>query len=263
MHFDELNPPAQVKHYDAELDQLAFEINSVLDIAAAAAKKGAEHYRAAGQMLARAKEKVAHGQWEKWLHQNLKNCSVRQAQRWLKLAKSDVTSLLDEQWKIICGNVAEEEEDVKPEPVAIPPTSPLPKDIEDSRCENCVRKGCFLPNCHGCKLHREELKAAAKGKPKPPQGEQNEPGEDWDEDEVMGVPDKPKPPSGPKNGQVVWDFKAFEKHFKDMYQMADAMLTAKRLQKRPEAEGLRRIFNELLDSIKTLTKDKKGTTDGN
>ncbi len=109
---DQLFPPAIVRADSAELDQLAFEIVSALDKADQHATKGAELYREAGALLNRAKAKLKHGEWSDWLKKNV-NRSERQAQRWMKLAKLDVTSNLVEQWQSICGNKDEPDDDPK------------------------------------------------------------------------------------------------------------------------------------------------------
>ena len=68
-----------------DLDALAEEVRKHLQASAAAAQNFLEHALAAGDALIRAKERVKHGDWLKWL----KSCdlSADTAERYLKLAR--------------------------------------------------------------------------------------------------------------------------------------------------------------------------------
>src|SRR4051794_951662 len=102
-----INPPAIIKPAD-DLQALAAEINAEHVAGDNAARRGLEHYRAAGEKLLQAKEKCNHGEWLAWVKANVK-FSQEQARRYMRLAKSGVTTDLDEHWRIISGNAPKEE----------------------------------------------------------------------------------------------------------------------------------------------------------
>jgi hypothetical protein len=60
-------------------------------------------YRQIGCDLIAAKALCRHGEWLPWLKANVP-FTPRQAQNYMKLAKCEVTSHLDEQWRVILGN---------------------------------------------------------------------------------------------------------------------------------------------------------------
>ncbi len=110
-----LNPPAIVRPAD-ELAELASKINQAHEAGTQHSRRSLEHFRAAGEWLAKAKNALPHGEWLRWLKTNVK-FSERRVQRYLALAKNDVTSDLEEQeaaWRQICGNESAE----APEPEA-------------------------------------------------------------------------------------------------------------------------------------------------
>ena len=148
---DPRNPPAIVRE-SADLKALAAEINAAIQMGEQSAKVGAEQFRRAGLALVKAKASIPHGEWNKWLAANIKR-NERQAQRWIKLAKSDAASDLKEQWSIICGH--------KDEPEPPPP-------VTSQFCERCQRVGP-VKDCEACK-------ALKKGK----SGKEREPGDDSD-----------------------------------------------------------------------------------
>jgi hypothetical protein len=99
-----------------DLAVLAAEINAAHEAGEDATRKGLEHFRCAGEKLIRAKEQCGHGHWLSWLEKNVK-FSVRQAQRYMALAKCEPGSHLEEQWRALYGREVDEEgEDVKSEP---------------------------------------------------------------------------------------------------------------------------------------------------
>jgi hypothetical protein len=102
----DLNPPAIVRPAE-DLAALAHAINAAHIAGEAAARRGLEHFREAGEKLQKAKAQCGHGKWTDWLKKNLK-FSPRRAQRYMALAKCDVTSDLEEQWRVISGNAREE-----------------------------------------------------------------------------------------------------------------------------------------------------------
>lgn len=69
----------------ANLESLARDINQEHAAALAHAETAVEHARRAGELLAKAKETIAHGRWLEWL---VDHCDVseRQAQRYMRLA---------------------------------------------------------------------------------------------------------------------------------------------------------------------------------
>jgi Protein of unknown function (DUF3102) len=89
---------------NSELDSLAAEINRDHKAGEAAEKKSRKHFHRCGTKLLEAKALVGHGNWENWLRDNCPEVTERQAQRYMALAKSDVTSDLEEEWRRICGN---------------------------------------------------------------------------------------------------------------------------------------------------------------
>jgi hypothetical protein len=95
-----------------DLPVLAARINQEHAAGEAATRKGLAHFLAAGRALIVAKSKCRHGQWESWVKDNLK-MSLRRAQRYMALAQAenDVTSDLEEAWRIISGNAPEVEDD--------------------------------------------------------------------------------------------------------------------------------------------------------
>lgn len=98
----DLDPPAIVQSADS-LDELAAQINAEFGLAEQKSREGTAHYRTVGLKLIEAKSRLKHGEWLKWLNANVK-FTVRQADRYMRLAKLDVTSNLDDQWQVISGN---------------------------------------------------------------------------------------------------------------------------------------------------------------
>jgi hypothetical protein len=92
-----------------DLAALAAAINAAHQAGEEATRRGLEHYRAAGEALIRAKRQCGHGRWLGWIERHLR-FGERQARRYMALAKSDVTSDLDAQWRIISGNAPPAEE---------------------------------------------------------------------------------------------------------------------------------------------------------
>lgn len=89
------------------LAELAAEINADHEAGERASWKGVEQFRLAGKRLLQAKAlskaQHGHGHWLKWVEKNLR-FTERQARRYMALAKSDVTSDLEDAWRILCGN---------------------------------------------------------------------------------------------------------------------------------------------------------------
>jgi hypothetical protein len=71
-----------------------------------ASRRSLGHLPKAGEALIKAKAAYGHGKWLAWLKQNIR-FNERQAQRYMGLAKCDVTSDLDDQWRILSGNAPE------------------------------------------------------------------------------------------------------------------------------------------------------------
>lgn len=98
-----LDPPAIVREVQDDLPALAAQANAAHEAGEEASQKGLEYFRAAGVALLRAKQQCGHGKWLPWLKANV-TFGERQAQRCMELAKSDVTSDLESQWRVILGN---------------------------------------------------------------------------------------------------------------------------------------------------------------
>lgn len=97
------------------LPQLAIIANSAHVAGERASLKGIEHFRQAGEALIAAKALCGHGKWLAWLEKNVR-FSQRQANSYMRLAKLEVTSDLPEQWKVISGNAADDEDATPREP---------------------------------------------------------------------------------------------------------------------------------------------------
>jgi ParB family chromosome partitioning protein len=109
------DPPAIVAPAEdvAALAALAAEINADHEAGEELTRRGLEHYRACGEKLLRAKARCGHGRWLKWAKANLR-FSERKAQRYMELARCDVTSDLAEEWRRISGNSTAGEGDAEP-----------------------------------------------------------------------------------------------------------------------------------------------------
>lgn len=87
------------------LKTLAKTINDNVKRGTAAAIK---HYREAGKALIKAKaelkKQAGHGSFGMWLEENCPTITQRRANQYMKLAKLDVTSNLEMQWRDISGN---------------------------------------------------------------------------------------------------------------------------------------------------------------
>jgi hypothetical protein len=114
----ELNPPAAVRPAE---DVDARAINAEHEQGQKAQRQSLEHYRRCGELLARKKASLKHGQWGKWLAKNCPKVGDRQARRYMEFAKADVTSDLEAEWRRICGNVPQDDQEAtggqdEPEP---------------------------------------------------------------------------------------------------------------------------------------------------
>jgi hypothetical protein len=102
------------------LAELAETINAAHEAGEKYRRKGLENYRRCGKALLKAKRQVGHGQWLKWLKDNIR-FTIRRAQQYMELAKCEVTSHLEGEWQRISGNVRREDEDeAEHEPAAGP-----------------------------------------------------------------------------------------------------------------------------------------------
>jgi hypothetical protein len=110
---DLFDPPAMVRPAE-DLAALAARANAEHEAGERLTRKGLEHYRAAGEALRKAKAQCGHGKWLAWLKANVK-FSQQQASRYMQLAKLPVTSNLEDQWRVISGNVPPEDEDEAPD----------------------------------------------------------------------------------------------------------------------------------------------------
>jgi len=119
-----LDPPAIVKPAE-DLAQLAQQINADHEAGEQARKERLSRFRSAGEKLLKAKKLCKHGQWLKWLKENVK-FSKTQAHRYMDFAKFpvtgnlDLTGNLDEQesaWQQISGNAPAEDDPDAPAPL--------------------------------------------------------------------------------------------------------------------------------------------------
>ena len=143
-----------------ELSQLAGQITTAVLAGERAAKTAASDFRAAGEMLLRAKDKLPHGEFQAWVEPNIKR-SYRQAARWMRLAKSDAMSLLEDQWAIICGHGDEASDgndgmSMSGESSHSSPARPTPNRSVTSSpaatpilCMGCQKRGA-VKNCPRC-----------------------------------------------------------------------------------------------------------------
>ncbi len=83
--FEILERPAMVAK--DELTALAAEINKEHEAGERVVKKGLEHYRNAGELLIKVKERVGHGHFRKWLKDNVK-FNTKSASKYMKIARS-------------------------------------------------------------------------------------------------------------------------------------------------------------------------------
>jgi hypothetical protein len=80
-----LDPPALVREVES-LAELASLINGAHCAGEAASRRGLDHFRQAGEMLLKAKEKCGHGMWLEWLSKNVR-FSRMNANRYMCVAK--------------------------------------------------------------------------------------------------------------------------------------------------------------------------------
>jgi hypothetical protein len=77
---------AHIERPAVDLAELARRINAEHEAGEGAARKGLEHFRAAGEALLKAKRAVGHGNWGDWLKKNIR-CDHSQACRYMKVAR--------------------------------------------------------------------------------------------------------------------------------------------------------------------------------
>jgi len=83
-------------------------------------------FRKAGELLTKAKERLGHGFFGQWCRENL-TISERQAQRYMALAKTTLTSELSETWRDIQGNTPKDDEEAPEMPQEQPTYKVAPK----------------------------------------------------------------------------------------------------------------------------------------
>lgn len=109
-----------------ELAALAAEVRQLLAAGEQFGRQGAEQYRRVGLKLLKIKELCGHGAWLKWLADNVQ-LSERQAQNYMRLAKSAESADLMESWRIISGlDDDEPETTLEEESSDDSPSEPLP-----------------------------------------------------------------------------------------------------------------------------------------
>jgi hypothetical protein len=118
---------------DAELARLAAEINDDIRNGDKARAEQLRRYRSAGEGLNRAKDLVGHGRFGAWLAEHCA-LSERQAQKYMKFAKSAPGADLDEEealWREASGKGGRADEptaepDEEPSPPTPTPSAPTP-----------------------------------------------------------------------------------------------------------------------------------------
>ena len=101
-----INPPSIFA--EAELADVAFQINSAIELGERAAKSGAERFFEAGSLLIRVKERLKHGDFTTWVEKQVKR-PIQTVRRWMRLAKSSTLDDLEERWKVLCGKHDDED----------------------------------------------------------------------------------------------------------------------------------------------------------
>src|SRR5262249_29472399 len=105
----ELFPLPAIVREAEDLESLAAIANAAHEEGEQLSREGLARFRAAGEALIKAKKQCGHGEWLGWREKNIR-FSERQTQRYMRLAKSDVTSDLESQWQIISGNAPSNDE---------------------------------------------------------------------------------------------------------------------------------------------------------
>ena len=80
----------------AELKRCADEADRCAALAQAGAELAIRHAWNAGAVCLKAKEVVPHGEFQAWLETNAGERGIRTLQKWMKLAKTNLDSLLNE-----------------------------------------------------------------------------------------------------------------------------------------------------------------------
>ena len=80
----------------AELKRCADEADRCAALAQAGAELAIRHAWNAGAVCLKAKEVVPHGEFQEWLEANAGERGIRTLQKWMKLAKTNLDSLLNE-----------------------------------------------------------------------------------------------------------------------------------------------------------------------
>lgn len=106
---DRASNPVPIVREVADLKALAAAINAATEAGDEATSKGLDYYREAGEKLLKAKQACGHGNWQQWCKQNV-HCSIRQARRYMALAKCDGSADLADQWRVILNGDEQPEE---------------------------------------------------------------------------------------------------------------------------------------------------------
>jgi hypothetical protein len=105
----QLHQPAIVSAA-ADVRILTNEIKAAIKAGEDCRRRGVENFHQAGLVLLKVKEQLGHGKWLTWVKETL-GPKERMAQRCMKLAKCDIVSDLEEEWRRICGKADEVEDD--------------------------------------------------------------------------------------------------------------------------------------------------------
>lgn len=81
------DPPPAVVQSAESLKGLAAEVNAASELGDGHTRKGLPHYRQAGDALIKAKARVKHGEWLKWLKDHVK-CSPARCRAYMALARN-------------------------------------------------------------------------------------------------------------------------------------------------------------------------------
>jgi hypothetical protein len=127
-----IHPPAIVKAAE-DLPALARIANEENQAGEASDKERLDHYKKAGEALAKAKKQCGHGRWKQWVDDNIK-FSYRMVMKYMQFAKVAVDGNYEDmkaEWKRIQGNLEPEEDE--PEQDAPADQAPAEADGETAR----------------------------------------------------------------------------------------------------------------------------------
>jgi len=263
MKSEDLNPPAIVKKHAEATDVLKRRVKELNGDLRHGERLNVGRFMDIARMLGEIKGRCKVGDWTKELEEM--EVSKQDASWMLRALKvpseqlaecQTITDLKDKIKTCEGGYVANAD---------VPDKSGSNLAGEKWRCDRCVRLGLTGDDCATCK----EGRAERSGRRRPPNGGQNEPGEDWQEDVVVTIaeePETPAAPKPPKNGQVIiapaaqvdiW-FKASENSIGSIIRQYDDLVRPLGFLNTPAYNGVHRRLNELLVELKEIELQAKG-----